>query len=319
MDLKEDMIYPTWNTEIRVSGGTNAGEDFLSCTDWGLVDLYSENDGSGRQTWVFHAVQKNTFNILVSGGTNEGATFLSCTAAGLVDLYDKDDGSGRQRWTLEKVSPGVYNIVVFGGVDDRKFLSCTAKGKVDLWKEDDGSGRQRWKLTVPVAYVNFYVDQGKIMSITPEVLAEQTLRNSSSVTQSMTFQVSETVTETSTFSNSWGGSLKVGAQIKCGLPFVASKKISTELTVSNTHIWGKTETISKKVTSSFPLVAPPGKTVVCKAFVSEAIMQVPYVFIFGDGTEETGIWEGVSAFGLETEIYEVEEKDEEKEVAATSE
>jgi len=310
MDLKEDpedTIYPTWNTEIRVSGGTNAGEDFLSCTAKGLVDLYSKNDGSGRQTWVFHAVQKNTFNILISGGTNEGAIFLSCTAAGLVDLYDKDDSSGRQRWTLHKVSAGVYNIIVFDGVDDLKFLSCTADGKVDLWNEDDGSGRQRWKLTVPVAYVNFDLEKGIIFSTTPEVLAEQTLRNMSSVTQSMTFQVSETVTETSTFSNNSGGSVKIGSTIKCGVPCVSNKTICKELTVSYSHTWGKTETISKQVTSSFPLVAPPGKTVVCKAIVTEAKLRVPYVFIFGDGTEETGIWEGVSVFGLETEIYELGE------------
>ncbi len=38
---------------IKVAGGTEPGKEFLSVNDSGeAVDLYSHDDGSGRQQWI---------------------------------------------------------------------------------------------------------------------------------------------------------------------------------------------------------------------------------------------------------------------------
>jgi len=133
---------------ISVDGrSTDSGKVYLSCRADGLVDLYSHDDGSGRQQWNFVSIGGNKYNILIKGGTNSDKIYLSCRADGHVDLYSHDDRSGRQQWLLKAASGGNYHINVAGGTRDGKiFLSCRADGHVDLYSHDDGSGRQAWKL-----------------------------------------------------------------------------------------------------------------------------------------------------------------------------
>ena len=42
---------------IKIFGGTNSGETFLSTTAAGQVDLFHRDDGSGRQRWVIDGFQ----------------------------------------------------------------------------------------------------------------------------------------------------------------------------------------------------------------------------------------------------------------------
>lgn len=327
MESKENNAVPTWTTLITVDGGTNAAEEYLSCQANGTVDLYDRIGKKGRQKWVFHQLQKNVFNILVAGGTDKGKTFLSSSSdGGLVDLYDSDDGSGRQRWTLHKVASDIhkvasdiYNIKIFSGTKERVFLSCKEGGYVDLWYRDDASGRQRWKLEVPLVNVDFVIDKGKnkakILSSTPEVLAEQEIMNSSSRAQSQSFQVEERVEETSSFERgSSVVSMKIGTKFEAGVPFVSNGKIHVEHT-THTQTWGETTSISKTVRVKVPVVAPPWTKIVCSAKITKSKLKVPCHFTFADGTVENGMWEGVSAWGVttlieETSLGSVEEKKE---------
>ena len=95
-------------------GGVSGNRVFLSCTsDGSKVDLYCEDDGSGRQRWQFVPVSRskicNYYDIKVIGGVSGGCpgvpgnrVFLSCTDDGSkVDLWCADDDSGRQRWQLQ--------------------------------------------------------------------------------------------------------------------------------------------------------------------------------------------------------------------------
>ena len=137
------------HSQVRVKGGTFGGRIFLSCTaDGGIVDLYSTDDNSGRQKWVFEPTGYGDYRIVVSNGVYSGRRYLSCTPDGArVDLWTIDDGSGRQRWVVTNFGDFV-TIRVAGGVHSgRVFLSCSADGSVvDLWTVDDGSGRQRWEI-----------------------------------------------------------------------------------------------------------------------------------------------------------------------------
>eukprot|EP00479_Gromia_sphaerica_P005056 TRINITY_DN16062_c0_g1_i1.p2 TRINITY_DN16062_c0_g1~~TRINITY_DN16062_c0_g1_i1.p2 ORF type:complete len:54 (+),score=9.40 TRINITY_DN16062_c0_g1_i1:391-552(+) len=44
---------------IRIFNGTNSGEEYLSCASDGLVDLYSRDDGSGRQLWMIDTLSSD--------------------------------------------------------------------------------------------------------------------------------------------------------------------------------------------------------------------------------------------------------------------
>ncbi|MEA2941972.1 MAG: hypothetical protein QOD09_2501 [Bradyrhizobium sp.] len=145
----------TGKHNLQILRGLSSNRSLLSCTPEGKVDLWSVDDGSGRQAWNFVNIKgsQEEFNIIVSGGTNQGETYLSCTQdGGVVDLWSSDDGSGRQRWRFLPVDGSqicnYFNIVVVGGVNSgRVFLSCNQDGTVvDLWSQDDGSGRQRWQV-----------------------------------------------------------------------------------------------------------------------------------------------------------------------------
>lgn len=139
---------------VSVLGGTNLSKDLLSCRADGLVDLYSHDDSSGRQRWIFeplghHEGGSDLYRISISGGTHEGKSILSCSPEGFVGLWGADDNSGRQKWLVRSMASGstVFNIEVFGGTNEgKRFLSCTPCGNVDLWEKDDASGRQRWRL-----------------------------------------------------------------------------------------------------------------------------------------------------------------------------
>lgn len=95
---KGDNIY-----EIHVAGNvTPKAKNFLSCNGSGkTVDLWTSEDGSGRQLWKLARSDEGWFTIEVFGGVGGSRKFLSCRDdGGLVDLWDSEDGSGRQQWLL---------------------------------------------------------------------------------------------------------------------------------------------------------------------------------------------------------------------------
>jgi len=139
-----EMVY-----NVRPARGIITNRTLLSCrSDGTLVDLWSADDESGRQKWVFKQIEGSIYNIFAFGGTNE-RRLLSCNSDGsVVDLWSMDDNSGRQKWRLEPIGGNVFHIFVAGGVwGERRYLSCTQTGdKVDLYTMDDNSGRQQWEL-----------------------------------------------------------------------------------------------------------------------------------------------------------------------------
>lgn len=60
--------------------------------------------------------------------------------------------------------------------------------------------------------IEYDLKLGKIISSTPLVLANQTLKNDSSHEQEMSFQLSETVSQTSTFEYALGFTISIGAK-----------------------------------------------------------------------------------------------------------
>ena len=146
--------YATNSVTMQIVRGLDTSRNLLSCTDDGkLVDLWTGDDGSGRQKWQLSPVDgyDDVYNIRIVKGINSSYTYLSATPDGTaVNLWPVDDGSGRQRWNIVPIndssSNNTYLIEVYDGVSSgRKYLSSSVDGTiVNLWAEDDGSGRQEW-------------------------------------------------------------------------------------------------------------------------------------------------------------------------------
>jgi len=99
----EENVY-----NITINRGVDGDKRlFLSTTgDGEVVELWIEDDGSGRQRWVLEPVPSsdvpNYYTIRAFGGMDGGGrVYLSCVEDGTkVDLWFEDDGSGRQRWQV---------------------------------------------------------------------------------------------------------------------------------------------------------------------------------------------------------------------------
>ncbi|MDJ0837113.1 MAG: hypothetical protein QNK37_11395 [Acidobacteriota bacterium] len=156
----------TGTRNLQVLRGLTGNRSVLSCkADGSIVDLWSEDDGSGRQQWEFKPLEKDIYNILVNRGLSSNRKYLSCNSDGtVVDLWNCDDGSGRQRWKLSTAfgapTPDTFHLFPENGVSgSRKYLSCTSDGtKVDLWNKDDASGRQRWQIQKQIDHPTGEID-----------------------------------------------------------------------------------------------------------------------------------------------------------------
>ncbi|KAK0209833.1 hypothetical protein IW262DRAFT_1281142 [Armillaria fumosa] len=158
-----------------------------------------------------------------------------------------------------------------------------------------------------VKSVDYDVAQGKILTVTPHVLANQTLTNNSDDEQEMSFSFSETVTHTSKFEHTTGFTIEVGTEFSAGLPLVAEGKISVSVSHSNEFTFGTENTFSKTYTANFPVKAGPKKTVRGVSSVQEGTLEVPYTIHLaskstGVWVETKGIWRGVSSWELRHDI-----------------
>ncbi|KAK0472997.1 hypothetical protein IW261DRAFT_1423968 [Armillaria novae-zelandiae] len=128
--------------------------------------------------------------------------------------------------------------------------------------------------------IDYDVESGKILSMTPYVLENQTLKNNSDDKQEMLFVFSEAITHTSMFGYTTGFTITVG----------------TEFSEPRSHF-------VKTYTANFPVKAGLGKTVCGVLFVQKGTLEVPYTIQLaskstGVWVETKGIWRGVSSWEL---------------------
>ena len=128
------------------------------------------------------------------------------------------------------------------------------------------------------------------------------------VQQSLGYTVE--VTEEETFTHTGGTSLEIGTTFDVGVPLVVNGKISTGLTVSSKHIWGKTTSTTKTITAVFPCVAPAHRYVVCEGLMNVVTVSVPYTMTikhnhYGCTCTSEGVYKNVhqAGFYLETKAY----------------
>lgn len=155
--------------------------------------------------------------------------------------------------------------------------------------------------------VEYKVDEAKMLFTTPKVIAKQTNHNASSISQSMEFSFNETITNSFSFTHQTGVSISVGTKFKCGIPMVGEGEAQVVVTGSYSYSWGTSGSNAKSYVAKFPVMAGPHSTVVCNAVVNETKMDVPYTIYFESGNTSSGLWKGVSTWGLKATFEETKD------------
>lgn len=129
--------------------------------------------------------------------------------------------------------------------------------------------------------LKYNVDEGTIFEPPAEVQmgSTQTIENDTDIEQStqLTFKL-ETAT-TSTFTHTHGFEVKVGTEIKAGIPFIGAAKITVEGSTAHTWAWGSDFTEARHYETSVTAKAPPRSMIVGRAFISRSRIDVPYSII----------------------------------------
>ena len=269
------------------------GEKYLS-TNGKNVDLWHEDDDSGRQKWRFTSVGNNLFNIRPFAGVGD-RNILSNNGQN-VDLWVKDDGSGRQKWELIPLNNGAFHIK--GGA---KFLSTNGKN-VDLWESDDNSGRQQWQLVpedIQVESIDFDIAKADQIPL-PSFIVKQTINNNSDVQQESKVTFKKKATDKSSYQHEHGFTFSVEAEATFGTPMVSSGSVKVSTSTSHTWTYGSEESREDSRIYEMPVKIPPHSTVVAKATVTQMNLDVDYTArgiskLTGETIESSGKWNGVSA------------------------
>ncbi|KAL5249101.1 hypothetical protein ACHWQZ_G018063 [Mnemiopsis leidyi] len=164
----------------------------------------------------------------------------------------------------------------------------------------------KWELEKVV----YNLEESRLTKYTPEKVGEQHIDNTVGTTsQSTSFVVEETVTETSYFAHSADASVTVGTQFSAGVPYMADGEISIDVTASYGYSWGEEKSVQKKMAATYNCVAPAGKAVNCRALLHKARIEVPYTQVWKHKWKEcsqevSGSFKEVSAVNLQLDITE---------------
>jgi hypothetical protein len=277
----------------------------LSCTsDSKTVDLWNNDDDSGRQNWRFIELSDGAYNIEVFAGVTGERKYLSCTPEGKVDLWTEDDNSGRQQWKLVPQTNGSFHIEVASGTNaGERYLSCTSDGKtVDLWDRDDNSGRQQWQLLpedIEIDRVDFDIAKANQLP-QPNFISKQTITNDTDLEQGSKVTFAKKATETSSFQREHGFTFSVEAEMKFGTPVFDTGSVKMSASTTNKWTYGSEKSREDTRTYEMPVKIPPHSKVVAKATITQTKLDVPYTAIgtsrlTGETIKCFGKWIGVSA------------------------
>lgn len=157
-----------------------------------------------------------------------------------------------------------------------------------------------------VCSLDFNVDQGELLSRSPDVLQTEYYDNRlSSVPLESTFVVSKSVTESFSFTFSQSVTISASTTVSANIPFFGGVQttLSTELTTGISLTKMNTKTVSFNTQSA--VTVPPGKMIQKEAIVQRAVLDVPWsgkvVNGLGHVTTITGLWRGVNTFNLHVE------------------
>eukprot|EP01083_Nonionella_stella_P273807 929088_1 len=231
-----------------------------------------------RNTMIVELDQITTESISQLQGYNTEQLIGKMYVAPTLLKIDIDIGriksmtTNNQRNTLivetEKCAP--MSIGQLQGYSDKQ-LSCLVVQELGVTHNIKDSA---WE----VLNVDFDLDSGSIVSQTPLIIGNKICDNldGGSETHSMTLEVSKEVTNSNSFQRTHGFGITIGTEFKTGIPFVASGKISTEISTTHDFTYGEETIETQTIGGSFEVNCAPGEIIQAEASVWTAKLDVPY-------------------------------------------
>lgn len=150
---------------------------------------------------------------------------------------------------------------------------------------------------VEISTIDYDVDAAKIISSNPAELYRQQVSNHTMQTQTSAISGSESVSETSGWSDSLGAKIGVKTTFSTGIPFVAEGKVEVSAEISNTYTWSGSTTHTKTWSFNTPVSVPPMTTMIAIVAATTSTITVPYTLsgtvIFKSGTRMPGQIKGI--------------------------
>jgi hypothetical protein len=150
---------------------------------------------------------------------------------------------------------------------------------------------------IEISSIKYDVAAGKIIQTTPAELYRQTVVNQTSQPQTSSVSGSQSVSETSGWSDSLAVKVGVSTTFKTGIPFVAEGNISVSVDVTNTYTWNGSTTQTKTWSFNTPVTVPGNTTYVALIAATVSTISVPYVMtgtlILKSGARVPGIINGL--------------------------
>jgi hypothetical protein len=150
---------------------------------------------------------------------------------------------------------------------------------------------------VEIASIVYDLAHATIIQSGPVELYRQTVRNQTAQPQSSTISGSESVTETSGWSDSLAVKVGVSTTFETEIPFVAAAKVTVSVDVTNTYTWNGSTAKAKVWGFNTPVSVPPRTTMVCLVAATMSTIAVPFtltgIFILKSGTRVPGVAKGI--------------------------
>lgn len=139
-----------------------------------------------------------------------------------------------------------------------------------------------------ISHIDYDVANAQILESGPAELTSETVTNQTTVSQTSTVAGSETVTETSGWSNSLAISVGVKSTFECSIPFVGGAKIEVSAQVTDTYTWNGSNSRSKTWSWSTPVTVPPGGVTTAIIAATVSTIAVPYT-LSGTAVFKSGV------------------------------
>jgi hypothetical protein len=128
----------------------------------------------------------------------------------------------------------------------------------------------------PISSTEYDLTNAKILSSAPLNIYSQTVNNPTDTPQTSNINGSESVSETSTWSDSLGIKVGVKTSVETEIPFVLDGKVEVSSEVSNTYTWGGSTQTTKTWGFNVPVTVPPHQTYTVHVLATLSRIVVPY-------------------------------------------
>jgi hypothetical protein len=270
------------------------------------------NDYLVADNQLFFAIQQGDGNLCVYRGSGPGdnhgllwdthATagggkfFAVLQADGNFCTY-RGSGPGSQGswlWGSQATAPGGVFFAALQGDGNL----CVYKGKDPGDNKGYVWGTQAIDPVADfeIATLDYDVNGAKVLQSGPAELYRQTVRNDSQYPQSSTITGSQSVSETSGWSDSLAVKVGVSTSFKTGIPFVAEGKVQVSVEVTNTYTWNGSKTSTKTWGFNTPVSVPAKTVIIGLVSATLSTIAVPYTmkgsFILRSGVRIPGTIQG---------------------------